>query len=69
MCMSVCDLTKVLMELSYVAVPSEVLQQLDLAQGALGENLFAEDIGDLLDGYTLARLVVGGGAVTPLSAC
>ena len=40
-----------------------MLQQLDLAQGALGEDLFAEDIGDLLDGDALARLVVGRGAV------
>lgn len=49
--------------LPYVAVSSEVLQQLDLAQGALGEDLFAEDIGDLLDGYALAGLVVGSSAV------
>jgi hypothetical protein len=48
---------------SYIAMPPEVLQQLDLAQGSLGQDLFAEDIGDLLDGDTLARLVVGGGAV------
>lgn len=48
---------------AYVAVASEVLQQLDLAQGALGEDLFAEDIGDLLDGDALAGLVVGRGAV------
>jgi hypothetical protein len=42
---------------------SEVLQQLDLAQGTLGEDLLAEDIGDLFDGDALARLVVGGSAV------
>jgi len=35
-----------------------MLQQLDFAQGPLGEDLLAEDICDLLDGYTLARLVV-----------
>jgi hypothetical protein len=28
---------------------SEVLEQLDLSQGSLGQNLLAEDIGDLLD--------------------
>ena len=42
---------------------SEVLQQLDLAQGALGQDLLAEDIGDLLDGYTFTGLVVGSSAV------
>jgi len=41
----------------------EVLQQLDLAQGALGQDLLAEDIGDLLDGDALVGLVVYGGAV------
>jgi hypothetical protein len=35
-----------------------VLQQLDLAQGALGENLLAEHIGDLLDSHSLVRLTV-----------
>jgi hypothetical protein len=39
-------------------VAPEVLEQLDLAQGALGQNLLAEDIGDLLDGDTLVGLVV-----------
>ena len=38
---------------------SEVLEQLDFTQGALGKNLLAEDIGDLFDGDALARLVVG----------
>jgi hypothetical protein len=42
---------------------SEVLQQLNFAQGALGEDLLAEDVGDLFDGDALARLVVGGCAV------
>ena len=42
---------------------SEVLEELDLAQGALGQDLFAEDIGDLLDGDSLVRLGVHGGAV------
>ena len=31
-------------------MPSEMLQQLDLPQGTLGQDLLAEDIGDLLDG-------------------
>jgi hypothetical protein len=42
---------------------SEVLQELDFAQGTLGQDLLAEDIGDLLDGHALAGLVVGGSAV------
>lgn len=41
----------------------EVLQQFDLSQCALGKNLLAEDIGDLLDGDTLVRLVVHGSTV------
>jgi hypothetical protein len=45
-----------------------VLQQLDLAQRALGEDLLAEDIGDLLDGYAFAGLVVGGRTGGTLSA-
>lgn len=48
---------------AHVAMASEVLQQLDLAQCALGEDLLAEDIGDLLDGDALVGLVVHGGAV------
>lgn len=40
---------------------AEVLQQLDLAQGALGENLFAEDICDLFDSDTVVGLVIHGG--------
>jgi hypothetical protein len=36
-----------------------VLQQLDLTQRALGEDLLAEYIGDLLDGHAFAGLVVG----------
>jgi hypothetical protein len=42
---------------------SEVLEELDLTQGALGQDLLAEDIGDLLDGDTLVALVVDSGAV------
>lgn len=45
----------------YVSVSSKMLQQLDLAQCALSKNLLAEDIGNLLDGYTLTGLVVGSG--------
>lgn len=42
---------------------AEVLQELDLAQGSLGQNLLAENIGDLFDGDTLVRLSVDRGAV------
>jgi hypothetical protein len=45
-----------------VSVATEMLQQLDLTQGALGQNLLGEDICDLLDSDTLASLVVGGSA-------
>ena len=47
---------------AHVAVAAEVLQQLDLSQGALSQDLLAEDIGDFLDGYAVASLVVGRGA-------
>lgn len=40
---------------------AEVLEKLDLAQGALGQNLLAKNIGDLLDGDALVGLVVNGG--------
>lgn len=40
---------------------TEVLEQLDLAQGALGQNLLAKNICDLLDGDALVGLVVDGG--------
>lgn len=40
---------------------SEVLEELYLAQSSLGQDLLAEDIGDLLDSNTLAGLVVHGG--------
>lgn len=43
-------------------MPPEVLQELDLAQGALGQDLLAEYIGDLLDSNTLVGLVVDSGA-------
>lgn len=37
---------------------TEMLEKLDLSQGALGEDLLAEDICDFLDCYTFAGLVV-----------
>lgn len=40
-----------------------MLQQLDFAQGALGQNLLAKDIGDFLDGNSLVGLVVDGSTV------
>jgi hypothetical protein len=43
-------------------VAPEVLQQLDLAQGALGQDLLAEDIGDLFNGDALVGLVIDGRA-------
>ena len=44
-----------------------MLQELDLAQGALGQDLLAEDIGDLLDGDALVGLVIHCRAVNVLS--
>jgi hypothetical protein len=49
--------------LTHISVAAEVLEQLDFAQGALGQDLLAEDIGDLLDGNAFARLVVHSGTV------
>jgi hypothetical protein len=46
---------------------SEVLQQLDLAQRALGQNLLAKNIGDLLDGDAFCGMDVGRGAVGAVS--
>jgi hypothetical protein len=37
---------------------TEVLQELNLAQRSLGQDLFAEDIGHLLDRHALAGLGV-----------
>lgn len=48
---------------AYIAMASEVLEELDLTQGALGQDLLAEDIGDLLDGDALVALVVDGCAI------
>ena len=46
---------------------SEVLQQLDLSQGALGQDLLAEDICNLFDGNAFSRLVVCGSAKIAIS--
>ena len=46
---------------TYIAVASEVLEQLDLPKGALGQNLLAEDIGYLFDGNALPRLDIRSG--------
>lgn len=43
---------------TYVAMSSEVLQELDLTQGALGQDLLAKNIGNLLDRDTLVCVVV-----------
>ena len=45
----------------YIAMTAEVLEELDLAQGSLGENLLAENIGDFLDGNAFAGLGIGCG--------
>jgi hypothetical protein len=47
---------------------SEVLQQLDLAQRALGQNLLAKNIGDLLDGDAFCGMDVGRGADNAVGA-
>ena len=39
-----------------VFVVAKVLEELDLAQGALGEDLLAKDVGDLFDGDRLAAV-------------
>lgn len=48
--------------ITHVAVTSEVLEQLDLSQSALGEDLLAENVGDLLDGDTLTGVSICRGA-------
>jgi hypothetical protein len=45
-----------------VPVATEMLQQLDLAQGTLGQNLLGEDIGNFLDRDAFSSLVVACGA-------
>lgn len=44
----------------YIAVASEVLEQLDLSQSPLCQDLFAENIGDFLDGNTFSCVIVRG---------
>lgn len=39
-------------------MPSKVLKQLYFSQSPLRQNLFAEDVGNFLDGYPLASLIV-----------
>jgi hypothetical protein len=42
---------------------AKMLQELDLSQGALCEDLLAEDIGDFLDRDAFSGLTVGGSTV------
>ena len=42
---------------------AEVLEQLDFAQRALGENLLAEDIGDFLNGDSFVALIIDSSTV------
>lgn len=42
---------------------SEMLKKLDFSQGALGQDLLTEDIGNLLDGNTLTSLDIRGSAI------
>lgn len=48
--------------MTHIAVASEVLKQLDFSQGALGQDLLAKNIGDLLDGDALTSLTIGSSA-------
>lgn len=49
-------------------MPAEVCKQLQLTQRTLGEDLLAEDVGELLDGHAFSRLVVGRGADNAIRA-
>jgi hypothetical protein len=42
-------------------MPSEMLQKFDLSQRTLGQNLLAENIGDLLDRNSFIGLGIGRG--------
>ncbi len=42
---------------------AKMLQQFNLPQSPFGQYLFTEDIGDLLDRYSLASLIIGSSAV------
>ena len=46
---------------------TEVLQEFDFTQSSLCENLFAEDIGDFLDGHSFSGLSIGRGALKLVS--
>lgn len=48
---------------AYIAVTSEMLKQFYFSQGAFGQDLFAEDIGDFLDGDALTRLGIRGSTI------
>lgn len=54
---------------THVPMTPEVLKQFDLPQSALGEDLLAEDIGDLLDGDALVGLAVYGSAEQGACGC
>lgn len=43
---------------TYIAMSSEVLQELDLPEGSLGQYLLAENIGDLLDCDPVTGLII-----------
>jgi hypothetical protein len=47
--------------LTYITMPSEMLQKFDLSQRTLGQNLLAENIGDLLDRNSFIGLGIGRG--------
>ena len=42
----------------YITMAAKVLQQLYLSQCSLGQDFFAEDIGDLFDGDPFTGLIV-----------
>lgn len=47
---------------AYVAMTSEMFEQLNLAQGTLGQNLFAKDVGNLFHSNALVGRIMNGGA-------
>ena len=51
--------------LTYVAMAPEMLQQLYLTERTLGQDLLAEDIGNLLDSNTFLRLGIGSCTARP----
>lgn len=52
-----------IVQTSDISMSSEVLQKLDLSQGSLRQDLFAEDICNLLDRNSLSRLGIGRSTV------